>query len=257
MLVNLNKVVNMNSINFKSLNYNSQISSISNDNKSNPITKPQSKPNGDNLLASALIGLAMIGAATLSSCSSDSIIDELDPTEIGSNQNSLTTAPDKTVDMMNTLGILKNGTQLSDIKTFSFTDENNKDYYFEPTKISDNLVRLHSVILKNGDGVESNMYISNTDDGLDVKTYNEKNDLVSYKNYTKQGDEITEYDYIDGFKVQSSKLKKNSDGNIVRTFPNDSTALYSNIKNDEPMPTQINFDIVISPWFTNDNNIEL
>lgn len=232
-------------------------------NSNNKVTKPHitnnsQKVNGDKLLSNALIGLAIIGASALSSCSNDSILDELEPTVIESTDASTRTATGKANDFMSTLGLLEDGNSLSNISTFTFSDSGH-DYYFEPVKTRSSEVRLHSVVIdkKTSVGTESAYDITNTDDGIDVRHFDKDNDTISLRNYRKEGDEIAEYKYVNGFKVGVSRMKKNSDGTIQRTFANDSTVVYNNIQNNEPMVQPITFDVTIQPWYEVNNDIEL
>ena len=242
------------------INRTNNVQNHSNDKmKKTHISDNPQKINNDRLLSNALVGLAIIGASALSSCSNDSILDELDePVVIEKTDSTPHTATEKTDDFMNTLNLLENGNSINNISTFTFSDKGH-DYYFEPIKTSNSKVRLHSVVidkntLKNS---ESAYDIINTDDGVDVRHFDKDNDTISIRNYRKEGDEIAEYKYVNGFKVGVSRMKKTSDGKIERTFSNDSTAVYNNIKNNEPMAEPITFDATIQSWYVQDNPMDL
>lgn len=195
--------------------------------------------NNSNPFAKTLMGLAIIGAATLQqACTQDD--DLFSGIEHTSDTEQIDTMSTNQLDsMLKTLGLLGDSVNsVKDIKTISFADEDSNRHYLKPRNYkSDEIVLRHSKVNPDFLSKEALLYIENADDGLDVVTMTKKDTTESKYILGKNG--ITEYKNLNGILVENSNISKREDGAIVRTFANGETKIYNNVKNNESVPARI------------------
>lgn len=221
-----------------------------------PKTRSECK-NNPQALNKALLALATIGMATLSSCMKDGYIgpdfEEIEPATETITTNKTSTSPTKTYvsleakadTMLRTIGLLNDSTSLRDKKILYSKDDTGVQHWMRATGIYKEAIYGTGMSLLpdcSAGEIYSFRASSDGDNGLNVsKSFSDG--TRQYLNYVQQDDNsIVEYEVVgNGYKLEKSTYKKQDDGSIVRTFLNGETMRYSDTDKTYPYPTPITF----------------
>ena len=219
-----------------------------------PKTRSECK-NNPQALNKALLALATIGMATLSSC--DGYIgpdyELIDPTtnELTVNKTSTisvkipVSVEAKADSMFRALGLLNDSNSVRNKRLFYSRDNEGVQHWIRTTNIDNNGIYGTGMSLLqdcSAGEIYSFRASSDGDNGINVlKCFSDgaKQNL----NYVQQDDNsIVEYEVVgNGYKLEKSTYKKQDDGSIERTFSNGETMRYSDTDKTYPYPTPITF----------------
>ena len=234
------------------------------------VSNPQKKSDA---LSKSLLGLALLGLATVSSCSKDDYLGEMFETQTNSEHVASTkqtinnveerrTAYGTTTEIFRLLGILKEeNDSLQKIETVSCKDNENIRHYIKPIVIYDNYIagKGMTVLPDDSAGEIYNFVIKNTDNNSInfIKTYdNGKKEIKNYE--VSKNNTIVEYDVYDGnYMLEKSVYRKLADDSIEQTFTDGSTKIYSNISREYPYPVPITFGAEVDDYSNTDVNVNM
>lgn len=221
-----------------------------------PKTRSECK-NNPQALNKALLALATIGMATLSSCMKDGYIgpdfEEIEPATETFTTNKTSTTSMKTPvsveakadSMFRALGLLNDSNSVRNKRLFYSRDNEGVQHWIRTTNIDNNAIYGSGMSLLpdcSAGEIYSFRASSDGDNGLNVsKSFSDG--TRQYLNYVQQDDNsIVEYEVVgNGYKLEKSTYKKQDDGSIVRTFSNGETMRYSDTEKTYPYPTPITF----------------
>ncbi|MBE7711969.1 MAG: hypothetical protein E7Z92_07530 [Cyanobacteria bacterium SIG31] len=217
-----------------------------------------------NVLKAQLVALATLGASMLTGCykadvveySKDYAYSNADNVEkVTNSTHNYVNLSSKVNNAMNFLGLLKEPAKsIYEVRTFSFYDDADGEYYFMPTYRSNEYMTLSQVSIKNKtNGKEFNLTVKPAEVGFDVIKEDNKNNIVSINRYVQEDDKLVEYKNVDGVFIENSKLYPNEENGFVQEFANGEMKVYGNITNNGNLPQKIDFEVGVAGW--NNNNI--
>lgn len=217
----------------------------------------------------ALLALALIGMATLASCSKDEILDSWEDnqkTEQTANTVNNPYVPSisntsKRCDMiLGSLGLIVNeNDSLGSIKTVYCKDSKGVDHYMKPTYVGYNCVKMSGMELYpdcTGGGEYDLTATKAGNGGINVdKIY--KSGEVEKLNYILNEDgsvsELLRVGEGNGgtrgdFYVEKSVIRKTNDGVLERIYANGEKETYTHFSNEYDYPTPITFSATVDDW---------
>lgn len=227
--------------------------------KTNSISQPQfkevTKQNTNNALQNALLGLAILGAAALTSCEEAMDINKTNSNEAitdVSENDSLKTNLEKFDGMLKDIGLLKEKTNsICDAKSISFYNEKGDMYFVKPTRISKDTIMLKKMQLHPDLTGNISKSIITSQNGDIFATNISQNDTTKFMYKKNKDNSYTEFNEINGFYVENAKLSKNQYGELVKTKADGTEIIYDGISNNREMPDKVNvsFDVSIDSGY--------
>ena len=203
-----------------------------------------------NPLKAQLLALAMLGATTLNSCVYDERGENLkDAEEI---QNIVTpkdtTVAGKANSMAKAIGLIEENEDFRILKTVSFDDDSNNQYYYQPLVKSDGNIRMnHTKINSNWTGEDYKIRMQNENDGIRYVKINEKKDTVENKLFMQKNDTIMEFDNSG----KTAKIYKAGNKAFMRQDSDGNVTYFDGIEKNKPMPQKIIFGSDEEGWENN------
>lgn len=210
-----------------------------------------------NAIDKSLLALAILGMATLSSCSYSDIdsMDEVQEKTELVRKYSDTEAKypvQRCENILRAMGALTEDATLKSIKTISCTDTSDKDIYIKPVNLGVNEIKVIGMNLYpdcSGDGQYKASIRNAENGGLDMKKLYEDGTIEKTNLVLNKDGSVTESLYVlDNYMVEKSIFRKNNSGVVEREFSDGTIEKYSNFSNDYDYPEPITFDASADDW---------
>ena len=211
-----------------------------------------------------LIALALLGAATLASCSDDCMDYRPVQDEVTTEQVPESTTPRrKSVcrlvnEMAHSIGLISPDSSIVSYDKVSFSNDKNRYNYQAVAGDGKNLNFNHTI--ENPDSAKKMFKIDVSaldDNGIQVLKINDNNDTIDNKKYILKNDTINEYEPKDTSFVKSAKIYKVDDKTFEKENINGDKEQYTDISREKPARKSFYFNPFTGEWSVKDNNVEL